>query len=55
MISGPTKTDQLFKVEFDETSATGFKGLPQEFEHYLGVFTKDEIKQNPEAVLQSIQ
>jgi len=41
----------LFKVEFDETSATGFKGLPKEFESYLGVFTKEEIKENPEAVL----
>lgn len=43
VITGPIKTDQVFKVEFDATSKTGFKGLPKEFESLVGVFTKEEI------------
>jgi len=38
-------------VEIDEESATGFKGLPKEFESYLGVFTKEEIAKDPEVIL----
>lgn len=51
VISGPLKTDQVFKVEFDPKSKTGFKGLPKEFESLVGVFTHDEIQKDPEAVL----
>ncbi|CDW79030.1 serine threonine protein kinase [Stylonychia lemnae] len=55
VISGPLKTDQVFKVEFDAKSKTGFKGLPAEFEQYVGVFTREEIEKDPEAVLLAVE
>lgn len=45
----------MFKVEFDATSKTGFKGLPKEFESLVGVFTKEEIQKDPEAVLLAVE
>jgi hypothetical protein len=53
VISNPTKSDKVFKVEYDKKK-NGFKGLPKEFEAFLPTFTREEIMQNPEAVLQSI-
>eukprot|EP00347_Sterkiella_histriomuscorum_P014808 403359448 len=55
VITGPLKTDQVFKVEFDASSRTGFKGLPKEFESLVGVFTKEEIQKDPEAVLLAVE
>jgi hypothetical protein len=52
VISGPLKTDQVFKVEFDAKSKTGFRGLPEEYAPYVeGIFTHEEIINDPEAVL----
>lgn len=55
IITGPLKTDQVFKVEFDSQSRTGFRGLPKEFESLVGVFTPEEIKKDPEAVLLAVE
>jgi hypothetical protein len=41
-------------VELDENSASGFKGLPIEFEPLIATFTKEEIRENPRAVLLSV-
>jgi hypothetical protein len=51
VISAPNKTDQVFKVELDDNEISGFKGLPQEFMHLISSFTKEEINENPHAIL----
>lgn len=40
MISAPNKVDKVFKVELDEKSDNGFKGLPKEFEEFMKIFSK---------------
>ena len=54
IISKPTKADHVFNVHYDNKKHK-FKGLPKEFEEYLPAFTREEIKEDPQAVLQSIQ
>ncbi len=54
IISNPIKADHVFKVEYDKKKHQ-FKGLPKEFEEYLPAFTREEIREDPSAVLQSIQ
>lgn len=54
VISAPLGNDLLFNVVLDENSATGFKGLPIEFETLITTFTKEEIRENPRAVLLSV-
>ena len=52
-ISAPTQFEQVFKVEVDPNSKTGFKGLPPELEAMLlgGCITSDEARQNPQDVV----
>ena len=58
LISKPTNVKhEEFKVEVDPNSATGFSGLPQEFEYLLlfGKISREEVLRNPKETLQVLQ
>lgn len=50
------KEEEKYDVEIDEDTETGFRGLPESYKNELknSKFTKKDIKEDPEAVLQTI-